>query len=320
VLAGKVFQNFHGVLLHKSTAAAGHLGGLVVGLVNLQEADLRQQLLAMGGQVGQAVGVNLPANTTDSFLQLGALDQATSGELSVAGDQLISVEGTTMVHQKGVALKGIVAEVADEELAVAAAGSFSTANLSDSGQSQVYHENPPMGQIMIKLPGNQRLLLILAVFKADEPVAKLAQDEAHRGQLILASKVRHMNLKDVHENLPDRVEPVDAHSKAGLPHAKAATIGDIKLLEPAARERGGVQLLASVGLDGPAGVDMTSLAHVNSQLQHTLHVLMALQALMRPGAHEGGTILRDNLNGLFTLLLNEQLGIQSGRAWRHNVF
>jgi hypothetical protein len=40
VLRGEMLDNFEAALLYQAAAAAGHLGGLVVGLMNLQQADL----------------------------------------------------------------------------------------------------------------------------------------------------------------------------------------------------------------------------------------------------------------------------------------
>ena len=40
VLRGEMFDNFEAALLYQAAAAAGHLGGLVVGLMDLQQADL----------------------------------------------------------------------------------------------------------------------------------------------------------------------------------------------------------------------------------------------------------------------------------------
>jgi len=92
-------------LLYQAAAAAGHLGGLVVGLVDLQQAHLPQQLLAVREQVGEAAGLLPAADAAERVRQAGRLREAAPGEVPIAGDQLIPVVGPAMFHQQRVALE-----------------------------------------------------------------------------------------------------------------------------------------------------------------------------------------------------------------------
>ena len=63
-----MFHNFDSTFLDKPATATGHLGRLVVSLMNFQQADLRQKLFAMNSQVGQA------SPATDTWLVADAAE------------------------------------------------------------------------------------------------------------------------------------------------------------------------------------------------------------------------------------------------------
>lgn len=261
---GEVLQDLDKVLVHEAAAATEDPGGLVVLDGGLHQPHPHQDLLAVCGEVLEAV---VPLLTDTAGGQRFQVDRQV--EVPEGGEHLALVALRQVPLEELPALEGGVGGAQAAEIEV------QHPLLDDA---KLRDEDPAVGEIVGVLH-LALLLLRVAALQVDKPVADLAHAEGEHGLRVLVLEVLPVVGADVDEHLLQGVEVVDAHVDGGLLDAVAAAVADVQLLEPEAGCGGEVAAKLGVRLQRPAGVDVAGVAHVVGEVEQVALVNVTHQAL-----------------------------------------